>query len=247
MYIDFHNHMDFYEGDKLNEAIREIDKNNIKVISCAMDEKSYKDNLQLGKMTENIIATFGIHPSKVLNINYDLDKFDEYIKESKLIGEVGLDFYWVEDKSNYNKQVEIFRYFLRKAKEYNKYLNIHTKGAEDLIYKLIGEHDVSEQSIIHWYSGDINTLNKLIDAKCYFTMSVDLNYSELSKEILNQIPIKRLLAETDGPTALEWVNGKYGMPSEIINVYKNISELKHIDINELIENSNKLYNEIINK
>lgn len=246
MYIDFHNHIDFYKNSKLEEAILDINRNDIKVISCAMDEESYKENLKISRMTKNIIPTFGIHPWRINHNEYDFDKFDEYIKTTKIIGEVGLDFFWVEDKTTYDKQVEVFRYFLQKSKEYNKYLNIHTKGAEELVYNLIREYDVSEKSIIHWYSGDIDTLNKLIDAKCYFTASIDIKYKESSREILDKIPISLLLAETDGPTALEWINGKYAMPSEIMNVYKNICNLKNIDIDEFHYSSMQNYFKIIN-
>lgn len=247
MYIDFHNHLDFYEEDKLKGVIDDINKNDIKVISCAMDIKSYENNLGIKSQSENIIPIFGIHPWKVSKDIDDLQLFDKYIKESKLIGEVGLDFYWAEDKSSYDKQVEVFKYFLKKAKEYNKYINIHTKGAEEIVYNLIKEYDVCEKSIIHWYSGDKDTLKKLVDAKCYFTASVDLKYSDLSREIIRCIPKDKLLAETDGPTALEWVNGKYGMPSEIINVYKNICEIKNIELNELVESTKLAYDKIIRK
>lgn len=246
MYIDFHSHMDFYKPEKMKEAIREINNNNIKVLACAMDEESYKSNLEISKLSKNIIPTFGIHPSKIINKEYDFDMIEEYIKNSPLVGEVGLDFFWVDDKTTYDKQIEVFNYFLKKSKEYNKYINIHTKGAEELVYKMIRDYDVTELSIIHWYSGNLQTLDELIDSKCYFTASIDLKYSELARQILNKVPINSLLAETDGPTALEWVNGEYAMPTEIINVYKNICEIKNIDINEFIDISEQSCCKILN-
>ena len=44
----------------------------------------------------------------------------------------------------------------------------------------------------------------------------------------------KLLLETDGPTALEWVNGEYGYPSEIKRVYESVAEFKNIALNDLI-------------
>ncbi|HSQ33765.1 MAG TPA: TatD family hydrolase, partial [Peptostreptococcaceae bacterium] len=73
----------------------------------------------------------------------------------------------------------------------------------------------------------------LIDIGCYFTASVDMNYSKLIQEIVKYIPIDKLLAETDGPKALQWINGEYAMPNYIKNVYYDISKLKNIDENEL--------------
>lgn len=247
MYIDFHTHIDFYKNYELQKVYDEIEKNNIKVISCAMDKKSYKQNLEFSIICPNIIPTFGIHPWKITNKVPDLDVYDNYIKNSKLIGEVGLDFHWVEDKSTFKPQVEVFKQFVKKAKTYDKYLNIHTKGAEELVYDILNKENMLEKSIIHWYSGDFYTLRKFVDANSYFTLSVDINYSEKSKEIARLIPIDHILAETDGPTALEWINNIYGMPNEIINVYNGICSIKNITIDELKYNINKIYYSIIGK
>lgn len=246
MYIDFHNHIDFYKNDELQKVYKDIEKNNIKVISCAMDEESYKNNLRFSKECDRIIPTFGIHPWRVTKEIPNLDIYDDYIKNSKIIGEVGLDFHWVEDKSTFEPQVKLFKHFVKKAKKYDKYLNIHTKGAEELIYDILYKENMLEKSIIHWYSGNTHTLKKFIDANSLFTISVDINYSKKSKEFTELIPVRNILAETDGPTALEWVNGVYGMPSEIINVYNGICGVKNIDDSELKYYINKNYNDIIN-
>ena len=213
MYIDFHNHIDFYKEEELDSVINCINSNKIMTIACY------------------IVPIFGIHPWRVKN-NIDLDKFEDYIKNTPLIGEIGLDFYWIEDKYTYPYQIKVFEHFLQYAKKYNKYINVHTKGCEELVLNLIKKYDVSPQTIIHWYSGDKDTLKKLIDAKCYFTGSVDLGYIKHSQDIIKEIPANKLIAETDGPTALEWVNGVYGMPDEIKSVYKNICKIKNLDIEE---------------
>lgn len=247
MYIDFHSHLDFYKDFELPKVYDDINKNNIKVIACSMDEESYRKNISYSKICSNIIPTFAIHPWSVKNKVPNLDIYDNYIKDSKIIGEVGLDFHWVKDKSTFNPQIEVFKHFVKKAKIYDKFLNIHTKGAEDLVYDILYKEDMLNKSVIHWYSGDFYTLEKFIDASCYFTLSVDINYSKKSRHIAKLIPINRILAETDGPTALEWVNGNYGMPSEIINVYNSICNAKNININELKYHINKAYENIIVK
>ena len=210
-----------------------------------MDEESYLKNIEISKKSDYIVPIFGIHPWRVKN-NIDIDKFEYYIKNTPLIGEIGLDFHWIEDKDTYPHQIKVFEFFLQSAKKYDKYINIHTKGCEELILNLLKKYDISSQSIIHWYSGDKDTLKKLIDAKCYFTGSVDLGYIKHSKDIIKEIPANKLLAETDGPTALQWVNGTYGMPDEIKNVYKNICEIKNLDIEEYKYNAQIIMTNIIN-
>ena len=242
MYIDFHNHIDFYKDEEIDSVINCINLNNIKIIACSMDEESYLKNIEISKKSDYIVPIFGIHPWRVKN-NIDIDKF---IKNTPLIGEIGLDFHWIEDKDTYSHQIKVFEYFLQSAKKYDKYINIHTKGCEGLILNLLKKYDISSQSIIHWYSGDKDTLKKLIDAKCYFTGSVDLGYIKHSKDIIKEIPANKLLAETDGPTALQWVNGTYGMPDEIKNVYKNICAIKNLDIEEYKYNAQIIMTNIIN-
>ena len=245
MYIDFHNHIDFYKDKEIDSVINCINLNKIKIIACSMDEESYLKNIEISGKGDYIVPLFGIHPWKVKN-NIDIDKFEYYIKNTPLIGEIGLDFHWIEDKDTYPHQIKVFEYFLQSAKKYDKYINIHTKGCEELILNLLKKYDISSQSIIHWYSGDKDTLKKLIDAKCYFTGSVDLGYIKHSKDIIKEIPANKLLAETDGPTALQWVNGTYGMPDEIKNVYKNICAIKNLDIEEYKYNAQIIMTNIIN-
>ena len=245
MYIDFHNHIDFYKDKEIDSVINCINLNKIKIIACSMDEESYLKNIEISKKSDYIVPIFGIHPWRVKN-NIDIDKFEYYIKNTPLIGEIGLDFHWIEDKDTYPHQIKVFDFFLQSAKKYDKYINIHTKGCEELILNLLKKYDISSQSIIHWYSGDKDTLKKLIDAKCYFTGSVDLGYIKHSKDIIKEIPANKLLAETDGPTALQWVNGTYGMPDEIKNVYKNICEIKNLDIEEYKYNAQIIMTNIIN-
>lgn len=245
MYIDFHNHIDFYKDKEIDSVINCINLNKIKIIACSMDEESYLKNIEISKKSDYIVPIFGIHPWRVKN-NIDVDKFEYYIKNTPLIGEIGLDFHWIEDKDTYPHQIKVFEFFLQSAKKYDKYINIHTKGCEELILNLLKKYDISSQSIIHWYSGDKDTLKKLIDAKCYFTGSVDLGYIKHSKDIIKEIPANKLLAETDGPTALQWVNGTYGMPDEIKNVYKNICAIKNLDIEEYKYNAQIIMTNIIN-
>ena len=245
MYIDFHSHIDFYKDHELQKVYDDINENNIKVISCAMDEESYKKNFEFSKSCSNIIPTFGIHPWKITDKVPNLDIYDDYIKSSKIIGEVGLDFHLVEDKSTFEPQIEVFKHFVKKAKTYDKFLNIHTKGAEKLVYDILNKENMLEKSIIHWYSGDFHTLNKFIDSNSYFTLSVDINTSQKSKEIAKLVPLDHILAETDGPTALEWVNGAYGMPSEIINVYNSMCSAKDISMDELEDHIEHNYNIIL--
>ena len=231
MYIDCHTHLDFFE-DKLEEAIRDINDNKILTLANSMDIESYIKNKEYSKKSEFIKPCFGIHPWKAAEYRGDLKELIPYIEESEIIGEIGLDYLWVEDKSTFKPQRRVFYFMLEESIKRNKVISLHTKDAEKEIYEALKKYNYNK-AIIHWYSGDINTLEELIELGCYFTISVDIGYSEKSYEVLSIVPIDKLLIETDGPTALEWVNGEYGYPSEIIKVYEKVAKLKCIGVEAL--------------
>lgn len=231
MYVDAHNHLELY-GDKFNEALKDIRENHIITLACSMDEESYLFARSLSKDNQIIIPCFGVHPWRAHNNYKDLDRFEKYIKETPIIGEIGLDFHWVLERERYPNQLKVLKYFLEKAREYNKVTNLHTKGAEREILDLIKQYNL-RTPIIHWYSGPVDLISKFIEYGCYFTISVDIGYSKLTEEIVKTIPIDRILTETDGPTALEWVNGEYGYPSYIKNIVNKISTIKNLPEKEV--------------
>ncbi len=243
MYIDAHTHLDFF-GENIEKAIEDINKNEIITLANSMNIESYIKNKEYSKKSKYIKPCFGIHPWKAAEYKGNLEDIIPYIEESELIGEIGLDFFWVEDKSTYEAQRKIFNFILKESIKRNKFVSIHTKGAEEEIYNTLKRNNYNK-AIIHWYSGEISTLEKYIDLGCYFTISVDIGYSEKTNEVLDKIPLNRLLIETDGPTALEWVNGEYGYPMAIIDVAKKVSNYKNIELNELLKNIEGNYIRII--
>ncbi|MBL4938598.1 TatD family hydrolase [Clostridium sp. YIM B02515] len=231
MYIDAHNHLDFY-GKNLDKALNIIKQNNIITLGCAMDVQTYLFTKEINKDNPLIIPCFGIHPWKADENFMNLDSFEQYIKESKVIGEIGLDYHWVLEKEKYPYMRQVFSYFLKMAYKYNKITNIHTKGAEEEIYESIKKYEL-KTPIIHWYSGPLDTMKKLLDYGCYFTTSVDIGYSKLTEEIVKTLPLNRILTETDGPTSLEWVNGQYGYPDEVKNIVNQIAIIKNLPYEEV--------------
>ncbi|WP_042275002.1 TatD family hydrolase, partial [[Clostridium] dakarense] len=140
MYIDSHTHLDFFE-DNIEIAINEINKNKIITLANSMDIESYLKNKEYSKKSEYIKPCFGIHPWRASKFNGDLKKLIPYIEESELIGEIGLDYVWVEDTSTYEKQREVFKFILAESVKRNKIVNLHTKGAEIDIYNELKKYN----------------------------------------------------------------------------------------------------------
>ena len=113
--------------------------------------------------------------------------------------------------------MKVLEYFFAAAREQKKIVNLHTKGGERQILDLLERYDVT-RPIIHWYSGPMDILRALVQFGAYFTVGVEVLYSETIQAIAREIPDHLLLTETDNPGGIKWLKGVVGMPSEIKKV-----------------------------
>jgi TatD DNase family protein len=226
MLIDAHVHLDRY-GELLDRALKEIEAENIFTVATAMDVPSYLELQKIGERCDLVLPTFGIHPRRAAEYADRLPEIGRYIESSPAIGEIGLDFHWVKDASTYPAQRKVLEYFIAAAHEQNKFVNLHTKGGEKEILDLLEKYDV-KRVIIHWYSGPMDILRAMIDFGCYFTIGVEVHYSDHIKEIAKAVPDHLLLTETDNPGALKWLNknDELGMPTAIKDVVKAVAVLR---------------------
>jgi len=224
MLIDAHAHLDHY-GDDLQAAIEEIKKHQIMTIAVAMDLPSYERSLEIAEMCDLALPTFGVHPKRAPEYAGRLGVLASWIERSPMIGEIGLDFHWVEDAAQYPAQKKVLEYFLAAAREQKKIVTLHTKGAEREIVDLLERYNIAH-AIIHWYSGPTDIFRALIDYGAYFTVGVEVFSSEYIQAIARAVPERQLLTETDNPGGLKWLGGVVGMPREIKKVVQAIAALR---------------------
>lgn len=227
MFIDSHAHLNLYLykrfGNEINSIIKEIEQNKILTISNSLDITSYKINKKISKLSKYIIPTFGIHPWTANRYVNKTGLIKRMINKNDIIGEIGLDYFFIEDKNKYPAQKRIFKLFLSECKD--KIISLHTKGAEMDVLNLLEEFG-NTKVIIHWYQGDINILKKMIKLGCYFTIGPQINISDHIKKVAKIIPYNKILTETDNPGGPNWLFGKKGFPILIKDVVSGISSVK---------------------
>jgi TatD DNase family protein len=133
MLIDAHCHLDRYE-ENLGRALEQIKQHRIFTISNSMDLPSYKQNVSIAAASDLILPVFGIHPWNASEYVGRLEDLDWAISESPMIGEIGLDYYFVKETSLYDDQRSVFEYFLQAASKQQKIVIVHTKGAESEVF-----------------------------------------------------------------------------------------------------------------
>jgi len=238
MFIDAHTHLSEYK-DNLNKALNQIQTHKIFSLSVSMDVSSYQETKQIAQQSEFVIPCFGIHPWEAHRFSNDVHALSPYIQESPIIGEVGLDFYFVKERSKHKAQQKVLEYFFNSASSGSKILNLHTKGAESEVLALLEEFKLPH-SIIHWYSGPISLIERYLSAGCFFTMGSALLHSKHIKNILDAIPDERLLTETDNPGGTKWMTGHRGYPDQIRRIVQEIGKQKNMtekEVNSLVENN----------
>ena len=232
MLIDAHAHLDHY-GDELESVLMEITQHEIFTISNSMDPSSYRRNLEIAEKCRLVLPTFGIHPRRAPQYAAHLAELGTAIEQSPILGEIGLDHYWVEDRSQYPAQQQVLEFFLNAAKEQNKIVNLHTKGAERSVLDMIVHHDI-QRAIVHWYSGPLEILRAMVDWGCTFTVGVEVLYSKHIQAIVRELPITKVLTETDNPGGQKWLNGTVGMPQLVHRVIQMIAGLKEMNPKDVI-------------
>jgi TatD DNase family protein len=225
MLVDAHAHLDKYGGD-LGSALAETREHQVFTIAVAMDVPSYERSREIAEECELVLPTFGVHPRRAPEYADGLSELGRLIDESPAIGEIGLDFHWIEDSSQYPAQVKVLEYFLAAAREQKKFVNLHTKGAERKILELLERYEI-QRAIVHWYSGPLDILRALVQYGAYFTIGVEVLYSDAIKAIAKEIPDRLLLTETDNPGGLKWLSGVVGRPVDLHKVIGAIAELRN--------------------
>ena len=132
--IDTHCHIDFedFDHDREDVIARAKDKLNHVIVSGYSND-SNMDVLKLSKDYEGFIyPTFGFHPVSSQNatqedIEIAHDNIRRHLDDIVAIGEVGMDYYYVTDKTLRERQQEIFRSFLKLADEFKVPIVLHVR------------------------------------------------------------------------------------------------------------------------
>jgi TatD DNase family protein len=146
-------------------------------------------------------AALGLHPQLVAEHPRDVEIWDRYIDHARFIGEVGVDAGPRYYKS-VDSQKAIFEHVLKRcAVSGSKILTIHSVRAVTVVLDRLERFlPLTEHSIVlHWFTGSASELRRAAELGCYFSVNAQMLFGERGNALVKQIPIDRLLTETDGP------------------------------------------------
>ncbi|BDR63141.1 TatD family deoxyribonuclease [Clostridium tetani] len=237
--FDSHAH---YDDDSFNEdrikVLEELKNNNIiGVLNCGSSFKGAVDSLNLAKNNDFFYAAVGIHPEYADTVDEDMlneiKNMTSYPKV-KAIGEIGLDYYY-EDNPPKEVQKEAFIKQMKLAKELNLPVVIHDRDAHKDILDIIKIFP-EVYGVIHCFSGSVEFARECLKLGYYigFTGVVTFKNARKTLEVAKEVPIDKILVETDCPyMAPEPHRGKRNRSEYIEQIIKKIAKIKEISEEEL--------------
>ncbi len=243
---DFHTHISSLE---VLEAY--YDQDVIPVINCqSRDEfKGLIDKREVFSkdrihFMDDLYYSMGIHPFDADIVDQQFgSSYEDLIKDTNLIGEIGMDACWCD--TPFEDQERAFVMSLDLAKKYNKPIILHTKMMEARIYEILKDYDLD--MVIHWYSCD-KYVREFIDLGCHFTVGPAIFVDENVRNMVKLLPLDRILVETDGVEAIEWLFKKKFDPGNLRNILEavinELADIKHVSFDVmsdyLLANSERL-------
>ena len=255
-YFDTHAHYDDSHFDKdRDEVIKKIYSAGVtKCVDVGCDIETTKKAIELSKKYDFIYAIAGIHPSEIASTEIEIDKQIEEIKELVLknkkivaIGEIGLDYHYTDGPSkelqNYAfvKQIEL-------ANELNLPISIHTRDAIDDTISVLRNNKVNKCGILHCCPFNRELVKHGLENGMYiaFGGTVTFKNAKNAREIVEMVPLNRILIETDCPyLAPEPFRGTRNDSSNLRYVVEKLAEFKEIKVENMADitynNANKLF------
>ena len=238
--IDTHAHILSEYYDNIDEIVSLLkNKNVLYVLNAASNYEESLEVIDLSKKYNKfLLPVIGIHPESV-NEKNNLEKIEELIKENKVyaIGEIGLDYYWVKD--NKEEQKELFINQIKLANKYNLPVVVHSRDAIQDTFDILKEYKT--KGLIHSYSGSVEMAREFIKLGYKLGIGGVLTFKNSKLyEVIENIGLENIVLETDSPYLTpEPFRGKKNYPSNVYYVAKKIAEIKELDIKEVIDKLNR--------
>jgi TatD DNase family protein len=239
MLVDSHCHLNFPELAEnlplIKNAMQENQVGHALCISVTLPD--FPQVLALAETNENFYATVGVHPDYEDITEPTVGELIRLANHPKVIGigETGLDYFRLTGDLEWQRMR--FRTHIRAAIACNKPLIIHTRNAAADTIRIMREEGAQQVGgVMHCFTESLDVAKEAIDLGFYISFSgiVTFKNATLIKEVAKQVPLNRILVETDSPyLAPIPFRGKTNQPSYVKYVAEEIAKLREISFDEL--------------
>ena len=247
--FDAHAHYDdsWFDEDRDELLAALPEKGVCGVVNNAVDLKTAAKAIEFAEKYDYFYAAVGYHPENIIGIPDDyLEKIGELTKHPKVvaIGETGLDYHWDTPK---DLQKRVFEEQTKLSLDLKMPLVVHDREAHGDTFDFLRKY--KPNALVHCFSGSVELMREAVKLGCYVSLGgvVTFKNARHSIDVASEIPIDRLLLETDAPyMAPVPFRGKRNDSSKIIFAAEKIASLRGLGVQELLditaENAKRFYN-----
>ncbi len=245
MIFETHAH---YDDEKFNEDRTELlshilRENNIgNIVNVGASFEGCKESVKLANTYDQVYAAIGIHPENIDEINDDVMEWLK--KESKspkvvAIGEIGLDYYWVKEEDQREKQRKWFDKQMELSIELGLPVIIHSRdAAEDTLYTIKRYNGLGARGIVHCYSYSKEIAKEYVKMGWYIGVGGVVTFKNGKKlvETVKEIPLENIVLETDCPyMAPEPHRGERNSSIYLSHIAEKVAQIKEVSVKEVEE------------
>lgn len=248
---DTHCHLDYNKFDPDRDAVlaRARESGLIRILVPGLDQRSSREAVRLAESSPLIYAAIGFHPTELEEFSEQtFDEIKALANHPKIVavGEIGIDYYWVKEEDKRLFQREVLKKQLAFAESIRKPVVIHMREENDAwfgqasvdLLKILTEwqnklhaqnHPLAERpGVMHSFNGNLETAQKAMDLNFYIGVTGPVTYknAEEKRQIIRQLPLERILIETDAPFLTPVPHrGKRNEPAFVAYIADKIAEI----------------------
>ena len=251
MIINTHSHIydEAFDADREEVFKRALEAGVEMLLLPNCDEKTIKPMMEFyEKHPDNVRVMMGLHPEETRNDYKDkLKTIEQCVNDDIIgIGEIGLDFYW--DDTFKKEQIEVLSEQLHWAKDLRLPVSIHTRNAFHDMFKVLDhEQDGRLAGVMHCFNGTYDEAKTALSYGFHLGLGGVITYKNCGvKEFLADIPMDRIVLETDDPYLPPVpYRGQRNEPAYIIKTAEKVAEIYGVTKEEICkitkENAIKLF------
>ena len=252
MLFDTHAHYDDERFDEDRDTLlASMPENNVGLIlNPGCDVESSRKAVSYANKYPFVYAAVGIHPDEVGSLNEEtFAQMKELFKEGKVVavGEIGLDYYWEKEERARARQQVVFARQMELARELKLPVIVHDRDAHADCMEITRRYpDVI--GVYHCYAGHVEMARELLERGYYLSFTGVITFKNAKKaiEVIREVPIERLMVETDSPyMAPEPFRGRRNSSLYIYRMAEKIAEIKGLPVEDVeritTENGRRLF------
>jgi TatD DNase family protein len=255
--IDTHSHFNLHQFEHdLPNSIACMAESEVGTICVGIDLSTSDHAMRLAQDHKNIWACIGQHPTEWQK-DFDEKEFRKLLSEPKVVavGECGLDYFREKDRKGIVEQKKIFLKQIKLAHEFKLPLMLHIRPEEGTMTSYEEALEMLEdykkiwpdmRGTAHFFVGSKEIAQRFLDIGFHISFSGVITFVKEYEELVDFVPIERILPETDAPFATPVpYRGTRNQPEYVLEIVKKIAEIKSLDFEEvqirLLQNAKKLF------